>query len=47
MSYSPDEKYLGVASHDNFIYLLETAGDYKFTHKLKGHSSFVTAFDWS
>jgi len=47
MSYSPDQKYLGVGSHDNFIYLLEVQGGYKKTHKLSGHSSFITAFDWS
>ena len=47
MSYSPDEKYLGVGSHDNTIYLLEVATDYKKMHKLSRHSSFITAFDWS
>lgn len=29
MSYSPDEKYLGVGSHDNFIYLMDVAKNYK------------------
>lgn len=48
MSYSPDEKYLGVGSHDNTIYLLEVGkGDYKKQKKLSKHSSFITAFDWS
>ena len=47
MSYSPNGKYLGVGSHDNNIYLLEVNRDYKKEHKLSGHSSFITAFDWS
>lgn len=28
MSYSPDEQYLGVGSHDNNIYLLDVADSY-------------------
>ena len=47
MSYSPDAKWLGVGSHDNFIYLLDVAKSYGKVHKLTGHSSFITAFDWS
>lgn len=47
MSYSPDGKYLGVGSHDNNIYILDVEKDYKQLHVLKGHSSFITAFDWS
>ena len=47
MCYSPDGKYLGIGSHDNFIYLMDVEDDYKQYAKLKGHSSFITAFDWS
>lgn len=47
MSYSPNEKYLAVGSHDNLIYLLDVEKDYEMSHKLKAHSSFITAFDWS
>jgi microtubule-associated protein-like 1/2 len=47
MSYSPDEKFLGVGSHDNTIYLLNVDADYSTYAKLSRHSSFITAFDWS
>lgn len=51
MTYSnPDangkQAYLAVGSHDNTIYLLDTL-TYKKTHKLTGHSSFITACDFS
>jgi WD40 repeat protein len=47
MCYSPDEKYLGVGSHDNAIYLLNADSAYSQYAKLAKHSSFITAFDWS
>lgn len=47
MCYSPNGKYLGVGSHDNHIYILGVEKDYKLLYTLKGHSSFITAFDWS
>mmetsp|Transcript_22977 Transcript_22977/g.35466 ORF Transcript_22977/g.35466 Transcript_22977/m.35466 type:complete len:256 (+) Transcript_22977:1440-2207(+) len=46
MSYSPCGKYLAVGSHDNNVYLLDTK-TYKKCVKLTGHSSFITAIDWS
>ena len=49
MRYSPNGDTLAVGSHDNFIYLYSTVptGKYRFTTKLKGHSSFITGLDWS
>ncbi len=47
MRYSPDGAYLAVGSHDNFIYIYKVAEYYDFYCKLKGHNSFITAFDWS
>jgi WD40 repeat protein len=48
MAYSPSEAYLGVGSHDNNIYLYKCgATDYTLYATLKGHSSFITSFDWS
>ena len=46
MRYSPDSEKLAVGSHDNFIYLYNTS-NYKPAGKLKGHSSYITALDWS
>lgn len=46
MSFSPCGKFLAVGSHDNMIYLLDTQ-TYKKKTKLTGHSSFITAIDWS
>jgi len=37
---------LACGSHDNTIYLLDTQ-TYKKTHKLTGHSSFITGLDFS
>lgn len=48
MAWSPDSKYLAIGSHDNNIYVLETKSYSEKTMKvLKGHSSFITALDWS
>ena len=46
MAFSPDNKRLAIGSHDNTIYICDTK-TYKITHKLTGHSSFITAIDWS
>mmetsp|Transcript_28773 Transcript_28773/g.28464 ORF Transcript_28773/g.28464 Transcript_28773/m.28464 type:complete len:88 (+) Transcript_28773:1647-1910(+) len=47
MAYSPDSSKLAVGSHDNFIYIYNVENNYKLLHKLKGHSSFIIALDWS
>ena len=49
MRFNPDESKLAVGSHDNFIYLYNTTPDGKYTRAgtLKGHSSYITALDWS
>jgi len=49
MSYSPSNDKLGVGSHDNFIYIypINAEGVYSRCYKLKGHSSYISAFDWS
>jgi len=48
MVFSPDSNFLAIGSHDNTIYLVDTK-TYKNTNttKLSGHSSFITALDWS
>jgi WD40 repeat protein len=45
--YSPDGKYLAVGSHDNFVYIYDVARKYAMTQRLRGHSSFILALDWS
>jgi WD40 repeat protein len=45
--YSPDGKYLAVGSHDNFIYIYDVHRKYTLTHRLRGHSSYILALDWS
>ena len=48
MAYSPCNEYLAVGSHDNFIYIYLAKKKYKlFKKKMTGHSSFITALDWS
>lgn len=47
MLYNPQETKLAVGSHDNFIYIYDVLRNYKLINKLVGHSSFITAFDWS
>ena len=49
MRYNPDGSKLAVGSHDNFIYLYNTTPDGRYTRAgtLKGHSSYITALDWS
>jgi WD40 repeat protein len=48
MSFSPDGKLFAAGSHDNHIYVLDTDKYNETKMKtLTGHSSFITAFDWS
>ena len=46
MHYSPDGKTLAIGSHDNNIYLVNSK-TLSVSKPLKGHSSFITALDWS
>jgi WD40 repeat protein len=43
--YSPCGEYLAVGSHDNCVYIYDSA--YKLKAKCKKHSSFITSLDWS
>lgn len=47
--YSPCENYLGVASHDNnlYVYTVSEDGKYELYKKFAKHSSYIQAFDWS
>jgi len=47
--YSPDEKFLAFASHDNnlYVYSVSDEGAYTLYKSFAKHNSFVTAFDWS
>jgi len=47
--YSPDEKFLATASHDNnlYVYTVGDDGSYSLYKSFSKHNSFVTAFDWS
>lgn len=47
--YSPDEKYLAFASHDNnlYVYSVSDEGAYTLYKSFAKHNSFITAFDWS
>ena len=47
--YSPDEKFLAFASHDNnlYVYAVSEEGVYTLYKTFAKHNSFVTAFDWS
>ena len=47
IKFSPDGTKLAVASHDNFIDIHDATKGYKFMHRCKGHTSFVTHVDWS
>ena len=47
--YSPDEKFLAFASHDNnlYVYSVGDDGSYTLYKAFAKHNSFITAFDWS
>jgi len=50
MRYSPCEKYLGVGSHDNkvYIYVIDEEGKYKLRNTTgEKITSFVQSFDWT
>ena len=49
MRYNIGGTKLAVGSHDNYIYIYNTReeGNYTPHGKLKGHSSYITALDWS
>lgn len=47
--YSPCEKYLATASHDNklYVYSIDEEGTYTLYKSFAKHNSFITSFDWS
>jgi len=49
MRYNVTGDRLAVGSHDNWIYIYNTSEDGKYRPHctLKGHSSYITALDWS
>lgn len=47
MAFSPDNTMFGVGSHDNLVYIYNVdGGSFSLKGKLRGHSSFIVAFDW-
>ena len=46
LSYNPEKTQLAVGSHDNNIYVF-SCPKYQQIYCLTGHSSFITALDWS
>jgi len=46
MAFSPDHSMLAVGSHDNNIYIYD-AYNFKLQAKLRGHTSYIMALDWS
>jgi WD40 repeat protein/Ca2+-binding EF-hand superfamily protein len=45
--YSPDNEFLAVGSHDNYIDIYNVKLKYKFVFGMRKHSSFITHLDWS
>lgn len=45
ISFSPDDTMCAVGSHDNKVYIYETA-NWTLKSTCKGHSSFIIALDW-
>ena len=47
--YSPNEKFLATASHDNTLYIYSVGDDGSYTlyKSFCKHSSYITALDWS
>lgn len=45
IAFSPDSTMCAVGSHDNNVYIYETAG-WTLKATCKGHSSFIIALDW-
>ena len=43
----PVGRVLAIGSHDNAIYLMDAAANYRVKKKLHGHSSYVKNIDWS
>lgn len=47
MSISPCNEYLAVGSHDCMIYIYHIPRNYRRVSICRGHSSYITALDWS
>ncbi len=47
LKYSPDNEKLVVGSHDGYIDVYLVRKNYKILFKMKKHSSFITALDFS
>ena len=47
LKYSPDNAYLAVASHDQFVDVYSVAKGYKRVARLSGHSATVRHVDWA
>lgn len=47
LKFSPDNKYLVVSSHDNFLYLFQVPDFTKEIKRFGVSSSFITHIDWS
>lgn len=47
MSFSPDGNHLAVGSHDDKIRIYDVTNDFSLVGTCSGHSSYITALDWS
>eukprot|EP00294_Goniomonas_avonlea_P000545 CAMPEP_0114552826 /NCGR_PEP_ID=MMETSP0114-20121206/7328_1 /TAXON_ID=31324 /ORGANISM="Goniomonas sp, Strain m" /LENGTH=919 /DNA_ID=CAMNT_0001737721 /DNA_START=48 /DNA_END=2807 /DNA_ORIENTATION=+ len=47
IKYSPDNRFLAAGSHDDCIHIYDCGCDYRHMGRCQGHSSFITAMDWS